>query len=577
MYVDPVERFAEELDEEVARRLGRDHSYRRDVVTQMVGEYLIEDGTLEELHTVYCSKRLRRSHAQANGYAISGHGHVLDLVITDEGHGAGTVPPARSRQHFAKARNFLEFCRDGHFELMETSTAEYDMAQSIHANWSDFDKIRIFLITEGRSSLGNPPDDVFGEVAVTHHMWDIQRIDRLVSSGRMEESITIDLEEFGGPLPCLQVPVSHSEYQCLMTSIPGAMLAELYDKHGSKLLQRNVRAFLQNKSKVNKEIGRTVRENPKRFLAYNNGISATATQVTLSESEGRSSILTLHNLQIVNGGQTTASLHHSSKRAKQSLDEIQVPAKITVVSENLLDELVPRISRYANSQNPINTADFESNSPFHVTLERYSRSVWAPVVGTSNSQTRWYYERVRGQYEVDERRHGSAGAFSKEFPKHQRITKTDVAKYEMTFLRRPHLASLGAQKCFARWTEDVLGSKPDGWTPDEGDFRDLIAKRILFEQVRATIRSRRHGAGYLMQVTTHTLARMTSELDLASVLNEIWKRQSVPDELLEEAFLLSERVREVLLAAPGSGNVSEWAKKEECWNSVRELVWERSA
>lgn len=576
MYEDAVELFAETLDEEVARRLGHEYSYRRDVVTQVLGEYLIEDGVLEELHTVYCNKRLRRSHAQANGYAISGHGHVLDLVITDDGHGAGTVPPARSRQCFTKARNFLEYCRDGHFEQMEKSTAEYDMAQSIHTNWGNFDKIRVFLLTEGRSSLGNPPDDLFGDVPITHHMWDIERIERLVNSGRLEESITIDLGDFGGPLPCLRVSVPQGEYECLLTSIPGRLLSELYDKYGSKLLQRNVRAFLQNRSKVNKGISRTVRENPERFLAYNNGISATATRVTFSQEESALNILTMHNLQIVNGGQTTASLHHASRRGGMDLGDIQVPAKITVVSEELLDELVPRISRYANSQNPVNTADFEANSPFHVALEKYSRSVWAPAFGDSTRQTRWYYERVRGQYEEEGRRRRDGSAFSKEFPKNQRISKTDMAKYEMTFLQLPHLASLGAQKCFARWTEDILGKKPEGWAPDENDFRDMVAKRILFERVRAVIRSRRYGAGYLSQVTTHTLARMVEGLDLPSTLNEIWKRQTVPEELLEETFRLSERVRGVLLAAPGSGNVSEWAKKEECWKSVRDLAWERS-
>src|SRR5690606_7632510 len=186
-----------------------------------------------------------------------------------------------------------------------------------------------------------------------------------------------------------------------------------------------------------------------RFLAYNNGISATATGVEFDREGTR--IVRLDDLQIVNGGQTTASLHHAAKRNQADLSRVWVTAKITVVRVELLDELVPNISRYANSQNTIKEADFEANSPFHVELERASRRVWAPAPEGSTRQTRWYYERARGQYDVDKSRRPTAAqkrAFAAEYPKQQRFTKTDAAKYEMTFRQEPHVVSLGAQKCF---------------------------------------------------------------------------------------------------------------------------------
>src|SRR6185312_2397647 len=155
------------------------------------------------------------------------------------------------------------------------------------------------------------------------------------------------------------------------------------------------------------------------------------------------------------------------------LSEILVPAKITVVDGKLLDDLVPRISRYANSQNVIREADFEANSPFHVSLERLSRSVWAPAPDGGTRQTHWYYERVRGQYQVDlarQRPPARRRDFRLENPANQRFSKTDVAKYEMTYLGHPHVVSLGAEKCFQRWTLEVVAKAQEG--PDIPSFRE---------------------------------------------------------------------------------------------------------
>ena len=53
------------------------------------------------------------------------------------------------------------------------------------------------------------------------------------------------------------------------------------------------------------------------FLAFNNGISATADFIELDKSGGF--IKSVKNLQIVNGGQTTASIYHTWKNDKVDL------------------------------------------------------------------------------------------------------------------------------------------------------------------------------------------------------------------------------------------------------------------
>ncbi|YCK34198.1 AIPR family protein [Actinomadura sp. ATCC 39365] len=508
------------------------------------------------------------------GYHLSDDGHVLDLVVANYGHLGQTLAKDQAIRQLRWAKNFAIQCHAGHHLKMEEASAAYDMVQDINAHWSELDKIRIFLITDGRTTIDSLEEDSVGSLPVIQHVWDIERLHRLVASGRHEEPINIDFKELGSPVACLPASGTDGDHQCFMAILPGQVLADMYEKHGTKLLQRNVRAFLQARGKVNKGLNETIRNDPGRFLAYNNGISVTATGVQLTEGPTGPLLASLSDLQIVNGGQTTASLHHALKRDKADLSRIQVPAKITVVEPELLDQLIPRISLYANSQNAINEADFQSNSPFHVELERLSRRLWAPAPPGSKQETHWYYERVRGQYDVDRGRQPKGAPqkkFVKENPSLQRFTKTDVAKFEMVFLQLPHIASWGAQKCFRQWTLDVLSHRTE--LPDEQYFRNLIAKAIFFTQARREIMRLNPGAGYPAQVTAHTLARLVPEVALEAILGAIWRNQALPSEVTQAVGPLSTLVREVLLDTPSGGNVTEWAKKEACTKRVMDIHW----
>src|SRR5262249_27626882 len=162
--------------------------------------------------------------------------------------------------------------------------------------------------------------------------------------------------------------------------------------------------------------------------AYNNGISATASEAGFVERDGALRLAKLRHLQIVNGGQTTASIFNVMKKDKGvNLDRIRVQMKLSVIKPELVDEMVPRISQYANSQNKVSDADFFSNHPFHVRIEGISRRLWAPAPEGVLTQTHWFYERARGQY-------ANASAWLKpakkrEFdlqnPRGQVMTKTD--------------------------------------------------------------------------------------------------------------------------------------------------------
>jgi hypothetical protein len=568
--------FAEDLQEEVRARIGSPAgTLFNGAIVDVFREYLVENGSLEDVEPCYYRKQAGRGYMEVYGYNISDDGTVLDVVTAEHGWKAQVMRKSELQRVIRRAEVFVERCRTGLHPQMEESDPAYAMAMRINTAWPDLARVRIFLFTDARVTVDSmTPSEVAG-VRCTYELWDVARLYRLATSGRREEETVIDLQDHGGHLPCLPA-VGDADYDCILTVLPGRLLAELYEKHGPKLLQRNVRAYLQARSKVNKGIIETVRQFPGRFLAYNNGISATATSVDTEVTESGSIAITrLVDLQIVNGGQTTASLHHAWDRGGEDLAAVRVPAKITVVRRpDVRDKLVSSISRYANSQNAIKEADFEANGPYHVELEQLSRSIWAPAPAGSTRETRWYYERVRGQYQVDLGRAGTRAEkrdFKVEHPLAQKFGKTDLAKCDLTYLKRPHDVSLGAEKCFQIWTKSVHSQFVG--VPDERHFKDTVAKAILFEHTRKIIQRLRLG-GYLGPTAAYTVALLVDRSGERIDLQEIWRRQALPEWFATVVpDVAAQVVRPLLVDAPGAGNVTEWCKKAQCWDRVREVEW----
>ncbi|MEU0237138.1 AIPR family protein [Nocardiopsis sp. NPDC006198] len=544
----------------------------RDAFVRHVGGYLVDDGTLDDVEPCYIRRPWQNRHVEVAGYDVTADNTILHLVTSEFGAFGSTVKRDRVDQLVRRAVAFAEFCRDGMHGLLERTSPAYDMAEHIHSTWGQFRTIRIFVLTDGSINVKRSSGFTVAGLAASVDVWDATRLHRLVSSGARQEEIRIDLEERGHTVPCLESPPQADGYRCLLAVLPGTLLAQLYEEHHSRLLQRNVRAFLQARGKVNKGIAETIRDQPGRFLAYNNGVSAVARAARLEHDESGALVLAgLTELQIVNGGQTTASLHHAWRR-DIDLTDVHVPAKITIIASDELDRMVPDISRFANSQNAVTAADFEGNSRFHVRLEELSRSVWAPAAQGETRQTRWYYERVRGQYDVD-RAKALPGTrrrrFDEDNPRNQRINKTDASKYELTYALRPDLVSQGGEKCFRNWTiEEKLGDREE---PTEEFFRHLVAKGILFAQTRQLIRKANYG-GYLAQTTTYTLA-LVNQVLCGVDLNVLWRLQRLPDAFVEALPEVVDSVRSVLVDPPGSANVTEWCKKEACWDAVQNVTW----
>ena len=235
------------------------------------------------------------------------------------------------------------------------------------------------------------------------HTWDVSRLFKINESNSVHEPIEIEFEKFsedGNGLQCLQVPSIDEMYDCYLAIIPGEILARLYKEFSNELLESNVRAFLGQAGKYNKGIRDTIRFKPQMFLPYNNGITATAESVETKILDNQLVITKLNDFQIVNGGQTTASLYHTQKKFKDAdLSKIFVQMKLTVIKDKEQKNIeVPNISRFANSQNKVSELDLSSNNPFFIQIENLSRKKYVVNPENKNQSLLWFFERANGQY-----------------------------------------------------------------------------------------------------------------------------------------------------------------------------------
>lgn len=543
------------------------------VYTRYMIEQVIAAGELTDGRQVY----FRTRGAELSGYALDDNETTLDLFVTVF---VGSGRPDTVRRDvieggLRRLRGFFDRARDGLHETLEDVDPARHAALLIHTVASNIDTLRLFVFTDGLGTVEYlPPEDEDG-LRVSYSVWDLRRHYRFASSGREQEPIAIDfVRQFGGPVPCLDAGTEdEGSYRALLAIFPGPMLEEIYSHYGSRLLELNVRSFLSARGKVNRGIRDTVLDEPGRFLAYNNGISATASAVELTVGrDGGTAIASIRDLQIVNGAQTTASLHHAARREKADLSRVSVQAKITVVRPEKLNELVPLVSRYSNSQNKVSEADFSASDPFHLRVETLSRSTWAPATDGTRRGSKWFYERARGQYQDALGRAGTPSKqkqFKLQHPPHQKITKTDLAKFENIWHELPHIVSRGAQKNFVEFT---LRPK-DRKRGDEAAnyFELLVARAIIFKKAEKLIGALKFG-GYRANIVYYTLAvilhHRRNEVDLPA----IWRSQDIPSGLAGAIEAVAPQVFEILVNAPGGGNVTEWAKKEACWDRMRDGV-----
>lgn len=542
--------------------------------TDVVMEHMSDFGMTFDPRSLHIERRIDRSLVKLNGYAVSDEADQVDLFVTLY-EGANSVKAVADSEIIRAAEQCLKFLgrsADGKIvSLIDPSDEAYEFSHTIKECYSALDQVRVYVLTDGQvKTKAFKSREVAGK-SVRLEVVDIERLYRHWSEGKPRDELVVNFEEVcGSPLPCVYVPGEYEECDYALTAIPGNTLRTLYERFGARLLEANVRSFLSQTGKVNKGIRDTLRAAPERFMAYNNGIVLIADEASITRAaDGSTGLAWLKGMQIVNGGQTTASIYFTKRKNPEiDLSRVRIAAKVVILHRHDPDAeetLISDISRYANSQNSVKISDLSANKPFHVELEKLALATYCPD-GTG----RWFYERAAGSYNVMLAREGTTPARLRQLkdsiPSSRKITKTDLAKYVQAWGGRPDLVSLGNQKNFQRlmFDENTIVSK----TPDVNGYKHIIAQAIIYKATQKVVRNGGYQA-YQANIIAYTVA-MLGKLTTGSIsLDSIWQRQSVSPQLLEYIAGLARRIDEVLRESAGARMVSEWAKKEECWEEVQ--------
>lgn len=576
------------LQEEVKARLiaSEEGTTTEEEFTAFALEMLSDSGETENYRLSYDEKVNRRGvEHKINAYAISENYETLDLFITLF-YGTDKIQSIQKADVDKAIERLLKFFKNSVYKdyvsSLEPSSEIFDLAHTI-ANASEIKefltRVNIFLLTDGEIKNELKISEKISDYTVYFRIIDINYLFNLSEKSHIPIEINFEDDDF--EVPCLISPSENEYYQSYLAIMPGKLLASIYEKFGSRLLEQNVRSFLQFSGKINKGIRTTIMKEPHMFLAFNNGIAATAEsiKIELSKSGKGYLIKNIKDLQIVNGGQTTASIFHTLKKDRADISGIYVQLKLTIVKDKTnFSQMVSRISEYANTQNKVSISDLSSNNPSFIELEKLSRLIFAPHVSGNIGQTRWFFERARGQYKNERAREGRTKAklraFDAQNPRKQLFTKEDLAKYVNSYsevvrsnkiLIGPHIVVKGSQKNHKAFVDYNLPAEIDNIY-----YEDVVAKSILFRTAEKIYGVKPDAIGDLRFITVpYTISYLVYSLKNPIDLYKIWKEQEISEGMQHFLKTLMIKVEGFIKKhAPGS-LYGEWAKKEVCWDALK--------
>ena len=581
--VDFLRQTQAEVRAEIGDQFGSEedgYPYPESVFAEVVMQHMSQIGMTFDPQVCHYSAKAGNANLRLSGYAMSEEVDQLDLFVSLYS-GVDDVTPVsdvETRTAAEQCLRFLAKCAEQRLaSTMDESNDAYAFALTIQECYANLDQIRVYVLTDRQAKAKNfKPREVSGKT-VKLEVMDIERLHRHWSEGKPRDELVVNFEEVsGGALPCVYVPGEAADYDYALTVIPGEALRFIYEKYGARLLEANVRSFLSVTGKVNKGIRETLKDTPERFMAYNNGIVVVADEVHFGKtSDGGPGLLWLKGMQIVNGGQTTASIYFTKKKSPEiDLRGVRVPAKIIALrSKDAAAEevLISDISRYANSQNSVKLSDLSANKPFHVQIEKVALSTYCP-----DGVGRWFYERAAGSYNTMLARDGTTPARLRQLretmPPSRKITKTDLAKYLNAWAQKPDSVSFGSQKNFERFMSDLTNNGSEmTLLPDVPEYKQMVAKAILFKRTQSLVRPM--FPAFQANVAAYVVSLVANRLGQTLDLEKIWLRQDISPELKLQIQNWAVEVNKVLHDTSNGRMISEWAKKPECWEVVSKATY----
>lgn len=618
-----LEEYVELIHEDIALATSVNMSTEEEEFLSLVTGILIDAEEFDDfVECYYESVSRRNANLRIDGYSFDETDGSCCIFISDYhgSHGEGVVRSENVNSLFNKIRHFVEDSVNNKlYDELEESTDVYEFAYTLHTNINSISKFRFYLLTDAvnKQRKKNIKDlELFGKI-VELNVWDISRIFDIVVSRRKKESIEINLLDLGYKgIPCVKAvecidvvadidtfsslaePEQDTNkagnritYSSYLAVVPGDVLNKLYLEYGSRLLEGNVRSFLSNRGKVNKNIQNTIKNYPEMFFAYNNGIAATASDITTECSSDGLMITKITDLQIVNGGQTTASITNTILNARKDeridIGKLFVPMKLSVLEHSMSELIIPKISEYSNSQNKIESSDFFSNHPFHIRMEDCSRKTPAPAVRGNQYQQYWFYERTRGQYNQAKIKFKPKSSqlrqFEARYPENQIIKLVDLAKYMELYYGAPNDVSKGKQALVQVFAKNISES----WSKNDAEFNQFYFKRVvaialIFKEADNIIKATswyKEKHSYKANVIAYTLSILfdfvrTKQKGREVDFLRIWNEQEVYLDLKIQLRMLCTQVYEFITRDDRLiENVTQWCKAKECWERARKETW----
>lgn len=577
--------FRSELLDEVKRNASVNLSLDPEEFASIIMQELIESDECSDFTPCYFEGESKRGKKiEIFGYNLDEEYNVLSIVAVR--YNGTPVPDKLSRSEILKiadrAATFVVEAEKGAIQkTIDESCPARDLADLVYFDHEKIEQYKIYVLTDNLKSdrIKNLETDNIDDKDTIIYLWDIENLYNLrISKGGYDDH-DIYLKDFGVQgIPCIKASLGDSsKYDSYLCAIPGQLLSDFFSKYRGRLLESNVRSYLKS-SKKNQRIRGTIVNSPDMFFAYNNGITATAVGLLTEVIDGTLCITYFNSLQIVNGGQTTVSLFDVHTKDGADLSQVYVPMKLTVIPASEQEDIVPNISRAANTQNTVSNADFFSNHPFHKRLHEISLKTRAPIAPGMPFASKWYYESARGQYAQQQlgMNKTELNKFKMEYPKNQLITKTDLAKYRMNIYGMPHIVSKGQQDAFKEFAKKISDryEKSSDFI-NERYFKESVAITIIYRSLEKVISNASwYEKGYRSQIINYSMAKLVSMLDdYGQQINYemIWDRQSISQELIDQFLLIGEYVQTSFNVDKKEANIAQWCKKSDCWVAIKAL------
>jgi AIPR protein len=234
-----------------------------------------------------------------------------------------------------------------------------------------FPRVRIVLCNNGRpwnaKAQNRIDQDLYGRSVTWLHIGP----DKLVELLQPESHITETLQLSG-----LGIVEKIDRRRALIGKIDIGRIAELFEKHGERLLERDIRRhWALSGNQTNEKLAATLRDPDERpnFYFYNNGLTFVCNKFQHTRFQQQNWRVKIEGLQILNGGQTCRTIHAIAREVGFKGTDAQVLLRIYELPKDESIDFVDSITLATNSQNVVTLQDLRSNERKQRLLEESIR------------------------------------------------------------------------------------------------------------------------------------------------------------------------------------------------------------